>query len=128
MSYMGGTLEGTTPLISDRYILTFIAGEAISVGDILELTADLTVKKPTTNKSTKIVGIALTAAANGAKVSVICRGLIRTKAYGTITAGDGVSVYAGGLSVQTDASFTQSIIGIAVQGASSGGTALIEMW
>ena len=71
--------EGTTPLISDRYLLTFTAGEDLSMGDIVEITADYTVKKPTGVNSLKVVGVCLTNAVNGKKLTVINRGVGRIK-------------------------------------------------
>jgi hypothetical protein len=110
--------EGTTPLISDRYIMTFTAGEALSIGDIVEITADYTVKKPTGANSLKIVGICLGNAANGAKVTVINRGVCRVKTLGTVNFGDQLSA-SGGTAIADNASKNTSIIGIAIKAAVS---------
>ena len=133
--------EGTTPLISDRYIITATAGEDITMGQVVEISADWTVAKPASNPSAKYVGIALTTASSGKKVSIVCRGLARAKAYGTITAGDQVGSGPGG-TVETIATVTaedcntsagtaaainsaRSVLGVAIAGAASGGTAYI---
>jgi len=133
--------EGTTPLVSDRYIISATAGEDITVGQFVEITADWTVAKPTTNPSTKRTGVALTSALSGKKVGIVCRGLLRGKAYGAITAGDLVGSGPGG-TVQTIAPITavdcntsagtaaainkaMSVLGVAFAGAASGGTAYI---
>jgi len=112
------TLEGTSPLISDRYIMTFTAGEALYVGDIVELTADYTVKKPTGVNSIKVVGVCLTNAANGAKVTVVNRGLCHVKTLGTVNAGDQL-VASGGTAITDNTSKNTSVIGVAVKAASN---------
>jgi hypothetical protein len=136
--------EGTTPLVTDRYIITATAGEDLLIGQVVEITADWTAKKATSNPSAKHVGITLTAALNGKKVSIVCRGLARATAYGTITAGDSVGSAVDG-KVQTIAvvtatdcntsagtaiaiNNTRAILGVALAGAASGGTAYILVW
>jgi hypothetical protein len=128
------TFEGTTALISDRYLVTMIAGEDLAAGVLVELTAAWTVKKPTAINSLKVVGITLTAASNGGKVTVVCRGVCRAKAYGAIAAGDQLtSAQAGGTSnpgcVQTDnTSKNTSVVGTAVEAIGSGATGVILLW
>lgn len=133
--------EGTTPHVSDRYITTEIAGEDITIGQVVEITADWTVKKPTTNPSLKKCGISLTSALSGKAVSVLWRGLARAKAYGTISAGDyvgsgplgtiqtipGVTAADCNTSAGTASAINQSRAGIgwANAGATSGGTAYV---
>jgi hypothetical protein len=106
--------EGTTPLVSDRYITTLIAGEDLNVGDIVEFTADWTVKKSTVTTGTKkFAGIVFTKAASGKSVSVVKRGICRVNAQGTIAAGDQVKPYAGGSQVIADnTSLNTTIIGL----------------
>lgn len=99
------TLEGTSPHISDRYVTREIAGEALTMGQLVEITADQTVKKPTTNPSLKKCGICITSAAINKSVSVLWRGRARATAYGTLTAGDCVVSGPGG-TVQTQAAAT----------------------
>jgi hypothetical protein len=126
--------EGTGPLISDRFVVTMTAGEDLVAGVLVELTAAWTVKKPTAINSLKVVGITLTAASNGGKVSVVSRGICRAKAYAAIAAGDqltsaqaGSAVNAG--CVQTDnTSKNTSVIGLAVEAIASGGTGVIFLW
>jgi hypothetical protein len=69
------TYEGTTPLISDRYLLTFTAGEDLSMGDIVEITADYasggTAIADNSHKDTTIIGMAIKAA-----VSNVCDAII----------------------------------------------------
>jgi hypothetical protein len=125
-------LEGTTPLISDRYINTYYCGtNAITMGQLLYLSANNTVQ-PTTSANLKtIVGFAMTSATSGQKVSVASRGCCRATAYGTIAAGDQITSASGGAAgcIQTDNStLNTTIIGQCIQGAASGGTAIIMLW
>jgi hypothetical protein len=135
------TFEATSPHISDRYITREIAGEALTMGQVVEITADQTVKKPTTNPSLKHCGICMTTAAINKSISVLWRGRARATAYGTITAGDFVASAVGGL-IQTQAAATavdcntsagtalsinqnRAKLGFCEIGAASGGSAII---
>jgi hypothetical protein len=110
--------EGTTPLISDRYLLTFTAGEDLSMGDIVEITADYTVKKPTGVNSLKVVGVCLTNAVNGKKLTVINRGVGRIKTLGTVNAGDQLCT-SGGTAIVDNTSKNTSIFAMAIKAAVS---------
>lgn len=122
--------EGTTPLISDRFIITMIAGEALSVGQLVELTAAWTVKKPTAINSLKIVGICLTNAASGAKVTIVSRGICRAIANKAIAAGDQItnSGAVPGSIITDNASKNTTVLGLAVEAIASGGTGTIFLW
>jgi hypothetical protein len=125
--------DGTSPLVSDRFIMTFIAGEDLTGGPGLAvyLSAAWTVKRVNSANLKTFVGITLTKAASGAKVSVICRGIVRAKAYGSIAAGDQLTSGPAGQpgTVQTDnASLNTTIIGMSMQAISSGGTGIIMLW
>lgn len=138
---MSDIFEGTSPHISDRYITREIAGEALTMGQVVEITADQTVKKPTTNPSLKHCGICMTTAAINKSVSVLWRGRARATAYGAITAGDTVVSAPGGLiatqalataadcttSAGTATSINQNraAFGHCEIGAASGGSAII---
>jgi hypothetical protein len=111
------TFEGTSPHINDVYINRQIAGEALTMGQVVEITTDQTVKKPTVNPSLKRCGICMTSAAINKSVSVLWRGRVRVTAYGTLTAGDNVVSGPGG-TVQTQAAAT------AADCTTSAGTAL----
>ncbi len=94
------TFEGTSPLVSDRYIITGIAGSAITVGQALQIASTSTGMPPTVNPATAavsfIVGFALTSQPNvGGPVSIVCRGIIRAISDGTI-ANAGVQVTVSG--------------------------------
>jgi hypothetical protein len=124
-------LEGTTPLVADRFINTYLAGATITVGQLLYLSTDLTVKPTTSANLLTVVGIALTNASSGQKVSVVSRGVCRATAYGAISAGDQLTSASGGSAglIQTDnASKNTSVIGLALQTLASGATGLILLW
>jgi hypothetical protein len=135
------TFEGTTPLISDRFITPEIAGEDLTIGQVVEITADGTVRKPATNPSLKHCGICMTTAKSGKEISVLWRGRARATAYGTITAGD-IIVSGPGGTIQTQAAATatdcntsagtatsinqnRAHMGHCEIGAASGGSAII---
>jgi hypothetical protein len=120
--------EGTVPLISDRYIITMTAGEALSMGNLVELTAAWTVKKTTAVNSLKVVGICLTNAVNGAKVTVVCRGICRAVANLAISAGDQLTSGPSGMVKTDNSSKNTTVIGMAVEGIASAGTGVIFLW
>ena len=115
----------------------------MTMGQVVEITGDYTVAKPTTNPTLKRMGICLTSAASGKSVSVLCRGLARAKAYGTVTAGDKVGSGPGGTiqtiadvaagdltssgAIATAINNTHGKFAVALQGAASGGNAVILM-
>jgi hypothetical protein len=138
MSTPYANLEGVTPLISDRFINTFVAGSAITMGQLLYLNGtDFTVA-PTvgTANVTTVVGIALATRASGKTVPVVTMGLVRAKAYGSISAGDQVASASGGTAgvglIQSDtggaAKKDTSVIGLAIQAISSGATGIILLF
>jgi hypothetical protein len=126
--------DGTSPLVSDRFIMTFIAGEdLLTPGTLVELTSAFTVKRPTAANSLKVVGLTLTAAKSGSKVSVVCRGFCRATAYGNIAAGDQIGNASGSTSaygkiISDNTSKNTTIIGMALQAISSGATGLVLLW
>lgn len=91
------SFEGTSPLISDRFITREIASGAITMGQLVQqTTTGQTVIVTANAPSNTRCGIALTTAASGKAVSVLWRGRVRATAYGTITAGDWVGPASGG--------------------------------
>jgi hypothetical protein len=124
--------------MNDRFINPYIAGEALSPGSLVEMTADWTVKMVRTQNSAKVVGITLTAAVAGRMVSVVGRGQCRIKVWGTtLVYGDqfasgGGSDTAGtvsaGTAIQDNTHLNATILGNVVQGAISGGTAIVNLW
>jgi hypothetical protein len=133
--------EGTSPLISDAYITSEIAGEDLTMGQIVERSADNTVKKPASNPSLQRCGICFTSALSGKMISVLWRGYARVKAYGTLAYGDAFGSGPGGTaqkvgpatssqcntSAGTALAINQAraIMGWVRQGAVSGGTAFV---
>jgi hypothetical protein len=122
-------LEGTTPLIADRFINTFIAGEdLLTIGYLVEITADNTVKKSTmVSNSTKVVGVTTTVAKSGQKVSVVARGICRVIPFTSLSAGDQFGGSAG-TAIQDNNSKNSTILGICLQGGNSAGTAIVALW
>ncbi|MGD0029408.1 MAG: hypothetical protein ABSC91_10770 [Candidatus Bathyarchaeia archaeon] len=130
--------ESTSPLINDRFINPYIAGENLSPGSLVELTADWTVKKVRTQNSIKVVGITLTNAVAGRQVSVVGRGQCRVTIWGTTVVagdqfgsgggGDTAGTGSAGTAIQDNTTKNSSILGNIVQGAISGGTAVCNLW
>jgi hypothetical protein len=107
------------------------AGEDLTIGDLVELTAAWTVKKTVAVNSLKIVGLVLTTAKNGTKVSIVARGICRAKAYGAIALGDQLTsapVNAPGCIYTDNTSKNTSVIGMAVDAIASGATGVILLW
>jgi hypothetical protein len=145
MSFSASNLEATSPHINDNYIISATAGEALTIGQVVEVTSDWIVKASTltTTPSNKVAGVMLNSPASGKAATVLCRGIARIQAYGTITAGDSVASGPNG-TIQTVAQPTATdcntsagtaaaiskivgAIGKALVGASSGGTAIVLM-
>lgn len=128
------TLEASAgaALVSDSFVITMIAGEDLSPGYLVEITGDFTVKKCQTQNSTKVKGITLTGAKNGSPVSIVCRGLVRAIAWGSIAAGDQVGSASGGTSagcmISDNTSKNTTILGQALQAMASGGVGLVALW
>ncbi|MGB8780556.1 MAG: hypothetical protein WCD81_07905 [Candidatus Bathyarchaeia archaeon] len=122
-------LEGTTPLIADRFIETYIAAVSLqTIGLFVELTADNTVNVTTGPNSKKVVGVTLTKALAGQKISVVSRGKVRVVPYATLTYGDQVCATSGGTALTDNSSLNTTILGICSQGGNSAGTAIVELW
>jgi len=74
----------------DRLILTFVAGEDISEGDVVYLSAANTVKKAASANAAKVVGVADESAAAGENIDVVVYGKKTVTADGSISVGDRV--------------------------------------
>jgi len=116
---------------------TFQAGEVLDQtvggpGLAVYLSAAFTVKRVNAKNMTTFVGITMTKQSTvGGKITVLCRGMTRALAFGSIAAGDqlttGPASHPG--SVQTDnSSLNTTIIGMALQAISSGATGIILLW
>jgi hypothetical protein len=130
MSSNAPILEGTSPLVSDRYIISLTAAVAITMGQVVEINSDWTIEVPSAANSLKFVGIALTNAAAGQIVSIVCRGICRAISGGAINAGDQVTNGATSGQVITDnTSKNSSIRGIALSTVSAAGqTVYLLLW
>jgi hypothetical protein len=134
MSFPQQDASGATgALIADRFINTFVAGEDLTGGPGLAvyLSAAWTVKRVNAANMKTFVGITMTKAANGAKVTVLCRGITRALGFGSISAGDqltsGPASQPG--TVQKDnSSLNTTIFGMALEAISSGGIGRIVLW
>lgn len=121
--------EGTSPLISDRFIVTMIAGESLTMGQAVYVSAAWTVKKTTGANMKTFFGICLTTQATvGGKISVLCRGVARATAYGSISPGDQLTSAVLGKVMTDNATLNTTIIGMAIDTISSGGTGAIVLW
>ena len=88
---MSVLFEGTTSLISDRYLITAVVdtGATVTAGQVVYIsTAGLPpLVKPTDGVRKDVIGVALTGGAAGGFITVICRGLVRVTTSGTVTVG-----------------------------------------
>jgi len=84
------SLEGTTALVSDRYLITaeVDAGATVTAGQLVYVSAAgfIPKVKPTDGARKDVIGVALTGGTAGKKITVICRGLVRVIASAAITA------------------------------------------
>ena len=88
---MSVLFEGTTPLVSDRYLITAVVdtGATVTPGQVVYIsTAGLPpLVTPTTGPSKAVIGVALTGGGAGVPITVICRGLVRVTTSGSVTVG-----------------------------------------
>jgi hypothetical protein len=97
------SLEGTSPLISDRYIVTcqVDTGATVTMGQAVYISAAgsgaIAAKvKPTDGARKDVIGVALTGGSAGTKISVVCRGFVRVVASAAITMGSRIISAASG--------------------------------
>jgi hypothetical protein len=130
MSSNAPILEGTGPLVSDRYIITLTAAVAITMGQFVEISTDWTIDIPAAANSLKVAGIALINQPNiGGSVSVVCRGLCRAISGGVINAGDQITNGTNGQVITDNASKNSTIRGIALSSATAAGQVVyILLW
>ena len=74
----------------DRITVKFIAGEDLSEGDVVYVSATNTVKKAASANAAKVVGVADHAASSGDEVDVVIYGVKEVTADGAISVGDRV--------------------------------------
>jgi hypothetical protein len=89
------SLEGTSALVSDRYLITAEVDSAATVtaGNVVYISAAgyIPKVKPTDGARKDVIGVALTSGTAGKKITVICRGLVRVVASGVINAAARIS-------------------------------------
>ena len=109
------SLEGTTALVSDRYLIAaeVDSGATVTAGQVVYVSAAGFIPKvtPTGGARKDVIGVALTGGAAGKKITVICRGLVRVTASGAITMGARISSSTAG-----------KVAAVAVMDAPSGGS------
>lgn len=121
-----GALEGTSPYIGDKTVLTLKAAAAISIGQLVEVTADMTVNVPTTVNSKKLIGVALTAGVANGPISVLLKGIARVVPFSTMSAGDQYT-NSGGTALTDNSSLNTTIMGTVLKGGTSAGTAIVTI-
>jgi predicted metalloprotease with PDZ domain len=93
------TYEGTNPLVSDAFVVTYQAAEDLDVGKAVQFSAGTGMAfqvKATTGQVKQCCGITVTKALSGKKISVACRGIVRAIASAAIAVGDLVVSAANG--------------------------------
>jgi predicted RecA/RadA family phage recombinase len=83
----------TGEMISDGTVLSFEAASNITKGDLVYLSADMTVSKCTA-ATQHALGVALTTVQTGEVCSVCTRGVVKVTAGGTINRGEAVQTDA----------------------------------
>ncbi|MGD0204149.1 MAG: hypothetical protein ABSC20_09635 [Candidatus Bathyarchaeia archaeon] len=124
-----GVFEGTTPLVSDEYLVSALAGSAITMGQALAIQTTSTSFPPTvipcaTANAPNFMGFALTSQpTTGGPITVVCRGVCRAISDGSaaITAGDQITCSATAGQVKTFAPTTDATIGGDITAPSGGG-------
>jgi len=93
------TYEGTTPVVSDIFIVPYHAAEDLDVQKAVQFSAGTGFAfqvKATTGQVKQCCGITTTKASAGKKISVACRGIVRAITAGAIAVGDLVVPAANG--------------------------------
>lgn len=101
---------------------TIKASEAVKKGQVVVVSGDMTVA-PSTEASTKVLGVAMFDAEKDEPVAVETEGLFSMTASGAITAGDKVASAANGAVAKASGSDT---VGIAINTASNGGEVFVK--
>lgn len=86
----------------DRITVKLVAGEALSEGDVVYLSAANTVSKATDANAAKVIGVADAAASSGDEVDVVIYGVKSVVADGAVAVGDRVIAAATAGRVKTE--------------------------
>ena len=127
----------TGEMISDGTVLSFEAASTITKGDLIYLSADMTVSKCTA-ATQHALGVALTTVSTGEVCSVCTRGVVKVTAGGTINRGEAVQTDADANVIALadgSASYDQTeipdriarAVGVALQTFASDDTGLIHV-
>ncbi len=127
----------TGEMISDGTVLSFEAASNITKGDLVYLSADMTVSKCTA-ATQHALGVALTTVQSGEVCSVCTRGVVKVTAGGTINRGEAIQTDANAQAITlADGSATYDEtelpdriarkVGVALQTFASGDTGLIHV-
>lgn len=141
------SFEGTSPLISDRYLITaeVDSGASVVIGQVVYISSAGVIPKvkPTDGARKDVIGVALTGGSAGKRITVVCRGLVRVTASGAISAGSRISSASNGkvaavaaldapetyaeADMQAELNKVEQWIGRALTGASSDGDAIYAL-
>jgi hypothetical protein len=124
-------------MITDGTVLSFDSASTITKGDLVYLSADMTVSKCTA-ATQYALGVALTTVETGEVCSVCTRGVVKVTAGGTINRGEQVQTDADAQVITLadgSATYDQTeipdriarAVGVALQTFSSGDTGLIHV-
>ncbi|MHC3130066.1 MAG: DUF2190 family protein [Candidatus Bathyarchaeota archaeon] len=124
-------------MVSDGTVLSFEAASNITKGDLVYLSADMTVSKCTA-ATQHALGVALTTVQTGEYCSVCTRGVVKVTAGGTINRGETVQTDADAQAITLadgSATYDQTeipdriarAVGVALQTFASGDTGLIHV-
>jgi hypothetical protein len=127
----------TGEMISDGTVLSFEAASNITKGDLVYLSADMTVSKCTA-ATQHALGVALSTVSSGEVCSVCTRGVVKVTAGGTINRGEAVQTDADAQAITlADGSATYDeteipdriarAVGVALQTFASDDTGLIHV-
>lgn len=105
------------PVFQPGAAVTFTAGEAVTAGQLVEVSGNYLIK-PATAKSTKVVGVVAETVKAGERVTVFSGGVQRVEVDGAVTAGARVEAAAAGKAAVADSG---DGIGLVLSGSSGAG-------
>lgn len=81
------SLEGTSALVSDRYLISAVvdSGQTVTPGQVVYISTGgfVPAVTPTAGLNKSVIGVALTGGSAGQTITVICRGLVRVATSST---------------------------------------------
>ena len=115
--YMDASFDENLNLVNKK----LVAGANLQKGQVVYISADMTVSPTTASSAAAVLGVAMFDAKAGEPVAVECEGLMKLTASAAITAGAKVTSAAGG----KVAAGSENTIGIALSAASKDGDDVI---